>query len=265
MSDLFPPSIQKESEDPQMQQWAYEATSAIDAGKIAGQTCLERYREAGLALTKAKAKCTFGKWLTWLKSNGISKSSAYRALQAAKLPSSGNFDEEAKVFGEVGEEEEKPFETVDGIKFCSRDCRLQQGKKGCKKCAKLNKKPHEPKAPPPPYDGPKRLATVFEEVDLYTKAFRSARNLRKHLQSIERGVSYRATTRGMKAEHLSDKVVNIQSIVKNRPPAKPCPSCDLSPSSGETAWCDTCKGKGYLTVSEVELLDGDGLRKADEK
>lgn len=267
MSDLFPPSIKREAEDPEMVQWAYEAASAIEAASKAGQTTLERYKEAGDVLIKAKAKCSHGKWLTWLKSNSIDKFHASRSMRISsnwgKFASDANLKEAFKTIAESEAETEKEFETAGGIKYCSRDCRTGKGKTFCKKCAKLNKKPREPKAPPPPYDGPKRLAPVFEEVDLYTKAFRSARNLRKHLQGIERGISYPATTRGMKAEHLSDKVVNIQRIVEQRPPSKPCPDCDLSPSSGDTAWCETCKGKGYLTVSEVEVLDG--LHKADEK
>lgn len=139
MNEISPPSVSKQAEDPEMTQWAYEATAAIDAADKAAKNTLERYKEAGEALAKAKKKCGHGKWIPWLKRNGISTRTAGRALKVfaswAKLANLANLSEAMKVMADAGEESEKT-KPVEVAPLCD-GCQRKGPRKDCKACEEI--------------------------------------------------------------------------------------------------------------------------------
>jgi hypothetical protein len=80
------------------------------AGEEAALRGLEHFRKAGEALLKAKAWCGHGGWLPWLKANVVvSKTQAYRYMALAKIPVTGNLEEQWRAISgnaPAGDEEE---------------------------------------------------------------------------------------------------------------------------------------------------------------
>lgn len=136
MKDVSPPVINRPAEDAEMQQLAYEASAAIEAADKATKNTLERYKEAGEALSKAKKKCGHGKWLSWLKGHGIHVKTAGRALRVAanwsKLDTVSNLADAFKAMAEAPEETEKA-KPVDKAPLCKR-CQNVGPTKDCKAC-----------------------------------------------------------------------------------------------------------------------------------
>lgn len=136
MKSLTPPAISKQAEDAEMQQLAYEAAAAIEAADKATKNTLERYKEAGEALAKAKKKCGHGKWLPWLKTHGIDLWKAARAIRVssnwAKLGTAPNLKEALKTLADPGEETEKA-KPVEVAPLCRR-CQNVGPAKDCKAC-----------------------------------------------------------------------------------------------------------------------------------
>jgi hypothetical protein len=124
------------AEDPEMQQWAFEASSAIEAADKATKNTLERYREAGEALAKAKKKGGHGKWMAWLKRHGIAPRTAGRAIKIAsmwtKLANLANLTEAFKVMADAPEETEKA-KPVEIAPLCKR-CQNVGPTTNCKGC-----------------------------------------------------------------------------------------------------------------------------------
>jgi hypothetical protein len=83
---LTPPAIVKTA-DANLEQLAYLITAALDAGERAGRQTLERYKEAGEALVKAKTVSKHGDWLKWLDTNKIDRRRASEAMRVAVMSS----------------------------------------------------------------------------------------------------------------------------------------------------------------------------------
>jgi hypothetical protein len=259
VSELFPPSINGE---------VLSLNERIGRAKMMyahfNRTTIEQAIAFGRELNAIKEQCAIqGKpWLPVLEKMEIHERQGQRFMRFganyALLESHIRRDSGSCITLEEADEIIRAATPVEW-KFCSHDCRVGKGRTDCKKCAKLNrvKAPRGPKPPKPPYTGPERLAPVFEEVEQYESAARTARRLRKKLQKIERGVSYPITTRYVKIkEHASDKAINIERTMKQRVPSEPCPDCDTVLNASEDSDpCPTCKGKGYLTVADLEVIE----------
>jgi hypothetical protein len=88
-----PPSIVQSAAD--LSSLLAAATAEHEAGRRAERASLEHYRNAGVALLKAKEQAGHGNWLATLKKTGISNQAASQYVRLArgwdKLPSDGNF------------------------------------------------------------------------------------------------------------------------------------------------------------------------------
>src|SRR4051794_37177312 len=88
-----PPAIVRPATD--LAALAAEINSQHAAGEEASRKGLSHYRAAGKALLKAKAACSHGKWLTWLKQNvRFGQRQAYRYMELAKFDSESNLANE---------------------------------------------------------------------------------------------------------------------------------------------------------------------------
>lgn len=138
---INPPAIVK-SHDAEMEQLAFEATSALEAGAKAARTTLERYREAGAALIKAKDRCKHGCWLAWLKKANISPRTAQKAIRVsenwAKCALGAHLNEALSILAAPGEEKEKEEGPV--VMLCER-CQRVGKQVNCKACAELVTRP----------------------------------------------------------------------------------------------------------------------------
>ncbi len=265
-AEVNPPVINRQAEDPEMQQWAFEALAALEAGKVAGRMCLERHKEAGEALIKAKRKCGYGKWLSWLRTNKIDRFDAARSMRAAKCAELHIWKNGVKVLTDDGEEQEKLDPSVQVQKqFCSRDCRLGVGPAKCKACAKLNKVVWTDEEPPPPKtdvpDAPAakpvvpspKLGKILAQAEVYGKLAKRTRQLSKRIRQVERSDIYRMIT-GSKAEKLADALLNVSTVLVKAEPKEPCPDCGGASvnASEDSVPCKGCNGKGVLTLAQVE-------------
>lgn len=124
--------VNKELED-----LAFQANTAHAAGESAVRGGLERFREAGQLLLKAKEVCPYGQWGPWCKENlTMSKRIIEQYL---KLTAYWHLCQGAKTLREAikvlyAKEEELKFEIL------CRDCRINGAKPDCPECAKLRKK-----------------------------------------------------------------------------------------------------------------------------
>jgi hypothetical protein len=94
--------------------------SSIAAAEGAGRRLLEHYRDAGLALIKAKKQCGHGRWLSWLKDHvGIDRMTASRHMRVArewdKCNTALHLSDALKLIAEdrPGEEEDEPAAAAD--------------------------------------------------------------------------------------------------------------------------------------------------------
>lgn len=151
MKELDPPAIVREDSS-EMDQLFYEATSALEAGEKAARTTLERYRDAGEALTKARAKCPPKGWIALLEARGVNRMVAWKAIRIFLKWDECNFklhssvDATIKALAEGGEEEEKPDgrelgdeeddedKTTDQLILCERCQRIGKPVVDCEGC-----------------------------------------------------------------------------------------------------------------------------------
>jgi hypothetical protein len=283
---LYPPNITRESEDPEMEQWAYVATSALEAGHKAAITTQSRYQEAGEALIKAKAKCGHGNWLSWLKRYKISRTSALRAMRiASKCATVAHLDEAVEVLSSPEEESEKvkpADEPADKPPLCKR-CRNVGTVQDCKACeeaaeawrrsrrgTKDGRKANEQADPQekasddeetgtqvsPEDEYPPRLRPLFEKQQVFKKLsayYKAGIPLAKALEQSEAyALAHNGQPRKENSAFLQEAAEELDAIT----PECVCPICkgvEASPDNddGEDS-CKKCRGKGYLTVEEVE-------------
>lgn len=129
-------TVNSQAEDPEMEQWAYEATAALEAAHKATTTTLERYKEAGEALIKAKKKCGHGKWLPYLKRHALDRSQTSRAMRInsnwSKCGTVTHLKEALALLAKDEEESEKA-KPVEKAPLCKR-CQNVGPTKDCKAC-----------------------------------------------------------------------------------------------------------------------------------
>jgi hypothetical protein len=124
---------------------AHQATTALEAARKSTKTTLERWKDAGEALIKAKASCKHGEWLPWLEKHKIHRREASRAMRVAgnwaKLDKLSNLDAALRLLAKKGDEEEIPDpSTVAPTIFC-RPCRIYGPTAGCKACEQMRNPP----------------------------------------------------------------------------------------------------------------------------
>jgi hypothetical protein len=99
---------------------AREINSEHAAGEESARKGLSHFRQAGIALIKAKDKCGHGKWLDWLKANvRISRSQATRYMKVArewaKCCGAATFEDALKLLtDDVADEQEPPPDREPG-------------------------------------------------------------------------------------------------------------------------------------------------------
>ena len=149
MQSVDPPAIVR-SATVEMDQLAFEATSALEAAAKSTRDTMQRYREAGEALTKMKVKCKHGQWLPLLERHKIGRRTAQRALRVSrnwtKCDTVTHLADVYKMLSKKGEEEEIAAPPEEPLIFC-RECRLNGPKKNCKKCKELRKPETEEEEP----------------------------------------------------------------------------------------------------------------------
>lgn len=289
MDHLFPhkPAITSEAEDPEMEQWGYEATSALEAASVAGTSYLARQKEAGEALFKARKKCKAGKWISWLARRNIERTKAFRAIKAyLRCCTVQHLDDAIGELAESGQEQEKLPEgesSEPGKQFCGRNCRVGIGPSNCKACAKLNQPGRPAPAPsrsagvpaaattapqiatapatltaPAPPAAPivpsVKLEEILGEAETYQKLSKSARILSKKIRKVERSAFYRKAT-GVRSEPMAESILGISIKLDRTSPKEPCPACGGAVCASEDSEpCKGCGAKGVLTAAEAERL-----------
>jgi hypothetical protein len=137
VENLSPPAIEAVSQTT-LEQIAFEAKSAFEAAKRSGMNTVERYKDAGEALTKAKAAVKHGEWLKWLAVNKISRTTAFAAMAIAAnwsnvRPAEHLKDALKQITDSVAEEQEKtlPGTPVTAPALYCRHCRINGADKKC--------------------------------------------------------------------------------------------------------------------------------------
>jgi Protein of unknown function (DUF3102) len=149
MSLFDQPAIVRDAADPALEQLAFEINSAHEAGERSARNGLDRFKEAGEALLKAKERLPHGEWLPWLGKNvKFSERTVRRYMALAsgweKIKSVIVADLTAALRLLAEDPDAKPKKGKKAtpaqpfLKLC-RPCRTYGAKAGCKECKKLNK------------------------------------------------------------------------------------------------------------------------------
>ncbi len=264
MSNLFPqkPAIVIEAETPEMEQWAYEVNSALDAANAEGSSYLSRMKEAGELLTKAKKQCKAGSWIAWLNKHSINRMTAYRAIKAfSKCNTLLHLSDALPDLAEEKEETEIASAPDPNLVYCSRNCRVGIGPSNCKECKKKRAKESAPASPAqapsngsPPPEPVSGIQKILDQAILHQKLAKRVISLSKEIRAIERGEVYRRAT-GDRTEPLAEFLLSASKKLVSTAPVKICEAChgNFEPNP-DSEPCGDCGGKGVLTAAEVQAL-----------
>lgn len=257
------PAIVLEAESPELEQLAYEATAALEAASVGGNTYLARLREAGRLLSKAKEQCKHGNWLPWLKKHNISRTSAFRSIKAfSNVPAVEHLDDAIEVIAKKGEEQEKPLPDQNLV-YCGRNCRVGLGPAKCKACekerAKAAKKAREEALKrksllTPEQIKAQKLAEILDRGKRQIELAKSAINLSKRIRQIERWDIYRAKS-GDREETFAEALYKAWKQLALNAPSVACGLCkgDVEPNP-DSEPCTDCGGRGVLTAAEAQAI-----------
>lgn len=270
MSNLFPnrPAITNEAEDPEMEQWAYEATAALEAASVGGTAYLARMKDAGELLCKAKKKCKHGKWIPWLIRHNINRMTAFRAIKAfVKCNTMLHLTDALEEISEKGEEQEisGPPLPDQAKEYCSRNCRLGLGPAKCKECKKSRaeaaNEAAEEAAKNQPVLSPEqikalKLKSILDGGATHKRLAERLVSFSKKIREIERSDIYRKAS-GDHAETFAEFLLKASKQIVSTAPIKACVKCDgnIEPNP-DSEPCEDCKGKGVLTAAEAEEIAG---------
>jgi hypothetical protein len=266
MRDVIgPPAIVRQQAD--LRLLANQINAAHEAGEQSARRRLEHFRAAGEALLKAKEAVGHGRFLAWLQENvRVKKSRAYQYMRFAKVPVTGNFeDQEAawrKCSGNDTGQDPTPAPPEPPSDAVAADAEVAGGgKAGTQDCASETVAGADDptasgdtaaEAPCDP-GTPDRLRPIFEAVPKFEKAVRLAVPLANLLAEIEQTQAYRRAVGGTKHTLHSTRVRAAGQIIAALKPVRPCPACGgAEEPSPDNDRCEACAGKGYQTADEFE-------------
>lgn len=269
MSDTFfpnRPAITREADDPEMEQWAYEATAALEAASVGGIAYLARMKDAGEFLSKAKKKCKHGNWIQWLNRHNINRVTAFRAIKAySKCFTVKHLEDAVEEIAEKGQEEEitaPPLPDQSKV-YCSRNCRVGLGPSKCKACKKARaeearKAAEEAKAKQeamtPEQRKALRLKDILDRGLAHQRLAERLVSFSKRIREVERWEIYRKVS-GDHSETYAEALLKASKIIASTAPTKACDLCkgEIDPNP-DSEPCTDCGGKGVLTAAEVQAI-----------